>query len=333
MTYPYASTFALALVFAVSAIPGAAAAGSKKSTEGGPATCGGTLPYAFPDPLRGVYVSNVEGVQVFQTPNRVVTELHAELREMAKALLSPPNTRFAPIEDQGVGVREGDTFVQLNLAVTNFTLESLELGISFGYNNNNPLPIPAGVQVSATGKIRLGSIRMAFGLARCTRTATGSRCATEVSTESTQKVLGSQTTVDVQYGLIHTGVDLVTRTDLGEKLRKIMLDGIAKLAAHPGVKKLPWNVPITHVGAQAGSFWMNAGVESYLAPFQSFVIYESSLAAGMPEVFHPLACAHTTPDVFDGSSRIAVDRQIEPGALERITPANVVRVGTEACAQ
>lgn len=315
----------------------AQAAGNKKTPDdsgaGGSPSCGGTLPYALPDPLRAVFVPDVKGVQVFNTPNQVATSLHADLREMAKALLSPPLTRFAPIDDSSqIAPREGDVFTQLNVAVTNFTLESVELGVSFGYNNNIPIPVVSGIQVGAEGRVRIGSVRMAFSLARCTRRGAGATCETPVSVEATQKVLGSDVEFGISYGLIKLGGDLMTRTDLGEKLRKIMIDGFTKLASHSGVKLLPWSALLTHVASQTNSFWMNAGVESFLMPFQSFVIYESSLTAGMPEVFRPLACAHTSTDVFDGSSRIVVDRAIEAGALERIRPGNVVRVGTAGCA-
>jgi hypothetical protein len=306
--------------------PRALAMGKKPPSDPDAPACTAPSGYSVPNPVRAVYVAPISDVSVFKLPNQVVTDLHAQLGDMALVAMSPPNTQFQARAGSYLDGPDGES-VLIRPVFTNFTLQAVEAKVSFGWTPSGAVSVGSGVTVGATGTVRVGSIRIAFEAWTCTKKGAEHGCQLAYSTESDQRVVGSDVTFGVTWSQLTLGGDILTRTDLGEVIRKIMLDGLRKLSVHPASAQLPWRGQVTGLAPEPRTYWISAGAAQWIGAWQSFELWEP--VAGDFEQLS--ACGHSTADVFSTSAKVQVDRYLDPSAEGRLGRGAVVKVGNGHC--
>jgi hypothetical protein len=125
----------------------------------------------------------------------------------------------------------------------------------------------------------------------------------------------------IDLGLITTGPSFVTNTAFGQALRKIMNQGVQKLAATARLNELGWQTEVKEVNTQAGTVIIGAGSQARLEPNQLLTIYAALSGPGETNgpcgAFKPMAHIRTTTveALSSGATVEAIldSRGIQPG--------------------
>ena len=246
----------------------------------------------LPVPIRSVVKAPISGAIAFQVPNQTTTSINGDLDAMFGAALTGSGSKFQAVS--AAPQTACDSYVQISAEVLSFTMDALEIGVTFGYNSGGAIPIIPGTP-SATGQgtVRIGSIQMAFAAWTCTQAGGESQCQRLYSSQSDQTVVGSNIQFNVDWSQFNVQGNILQLADLAKVVQAIMVDGMRKLQSNPMINDLPWKASIFSLGSQPGTYWMNAGANAGIAANQSFTIYSPVNDGGVCPTLLPVACVHT----------------------------------------
>lgn len=302
----FTQVLSVPLISLIALSQSAEAAGKKPTTDPAPnppPTCGVTPPAgSTPTPVRKVILRPV-GTKTFPLPNGSEADLSHELNTMFRTSAAASSS-FAPVEGSGAGVEDAtcDQHVEIRAELTTLELKLLELGLTIGYT---PTKVNSTItNLNGTAKVEIGSIAFDFSLWNCV----GSRCTALEASTSTHKTTHVDLQLGVDFGLVHTGADLVYNSSLGNTLRAILEDGVRKLSASPRVAELPWYAVVREAMPEAGVFIFDAGMQSRIQANQNFAVYASTPATGACHVYKTIAYGHTSR--VDAISSTAIVDQV-----------------------
>jgi hypothetical protein len=139
---------------------------------------------------------------------------------------------------------------------------------------------------------------------------------------------GVQAQFGIDFSSVTIGPELIYNTDLGKILRKIMSEGMNRLAQNPRLQtELDWQAQVKDYDANTGTLIFDQGLQSRLAPHQTFTVYareEGDLIQGC-EQFRVVAHAVTTQ--VDSVSSVALveksfgERGVKVGDWVKVRPA------------
>jgi hypothetical protein len=238
-----------------------------------------------PTPVRKAVLKPV-ATKAFNLPNGSRVDLAADLEAILTTAVAN-SVSFSPADPIGPGGDGCGTYLEVRAAVTTLELNAFELGLNFGYTPSGETRTGSGV----TGKtnVRIGTIAMDFSVWQCS----GGRCAAVGAATSSALSAGVNLSLNIDFGSVKTGPDLVYNTPLGNALRSIMNDGMKSLSKIPRLSELSWYAKVREVSAESGMLIFDAGTQSRIAAGQSFVIYAASASSGACDVYKAVANVRT----------------------------------------
>ena len=277
-----------------------------------PVPTGGCTPptgYTTPNPVRRVVLKPV-GTKNFQMPNGATIDMSADLGLMLNTSVTNSNV-FSPTDGgaNGTGDDICGNHIEIRAGVSTFVLNAFELGISFGYTPSGNSSVLTGV----TGKanVRVGNVAMDFSVWECT----AGICSAVSAVTASASTAGVEIQVELDFGTIKTGPDLIYNTPIGNALRKIMDDGMKKMATSARLSELSWSARVRESIPAAGTLIFDAGLNAHLQPNQSFAVYAVTPATGVCSVFKSIAYIHTT-QIDPISSSALVDQVLDARAIQ-----------------
>ena len=304
------------------AIHPASAMAMGKSPSPAPAT-----QITLPIPIRAVVKAPISGTLAFQVPNQTTTSINGDLDAMFGAALTGSNSKFQAVS----GAPEGacDSYVQISAEVLSFTMDALEIGVTFGFNSGGAIPIVPGTPTATgQGTVKIGSIQMAFAAWQCTNAGGKSQCQRLYSSQSDQTVVGSNLQFNVDWNQFNLSGSILQLADLAKVVQAIMADGMTKLQNNPMINDLPWRASVFNLGSQPGTYWMDAGANEGISANQTFAIYSPVNGGGVCQTLLPVACVHTLSgpgEVSGTASLMQLDHWIAGSSSVQLN--DVVMVG------
>lgn len=255
-----------------------------------------------PTPVRPVVLRPVAS-KPFPLPNGSVVDLSSELLNLLNTAVAQ-STPFSP-HDAGGAQDECDTRIEIRAAVTTLEMQVLQLGMTVGYT---PTGVHTGGVSHAQGKldVNVGLVGMDFSVWKCV----GTNCSAVIASHADQKMTNYSLNFQVDFSAITTAEQLIYNTPFGQVLQDILKKGIAQLANSPRVNELPWHAIVKDYAPTQGSLIFDAGMQSRIAPNQSFTVYATSDATGICNVYQAIAHVRTT-QVTTVSSTAAVDQVLD----------------------
>jgi hypothetical protein len=241
------------------------------------------------NPIRPVVVLPV-GTQVFQLPNGRPANFQADLQSMLTTAVTNL-TNFAPTEyDPLVPPRPCDSHLELKATVSSFQLDAVQLGFSIGFNPQGTIPLVTGV----TGKTQLnvGNISMDFAVLSCSQGV----CTSIAASSANHVAVGGSISLEVDFGMISLGPQLLLNTPLGDIMRKIISLGVTSLGVSNHLNEIPWQATVREYIPATQLLIFDAGNQSQIGVNQVFEIYAPAQGYHVDacQVFQVLAYAHTT---------------------------------------
>jgi len=305
------------------------AQGASKGKTAIPWACSAASPTA--NPIRPVVIAPV-GSQVFQLPGGVAANFQADLQSMLNTAVTN-QSNFAPVAPAMGALpvplsHQCESHLELRATVSTFQLDAVQLGFSIGFNPRGSIPVITGV----TGKAQMnvGNISMDFGVFNCVQGI----CTGVAASTANHSTVGGSISLEVDFGMISTGPQLLLNTPLGDIMRKIMNQGVLLLGQSIHLNEIPWEAHVREYIPAAGTLVFDAGYQSRIAPQQEFEIYaRDSASAPVCGVYQILAYAHTT-QVSAVSSVAVVDWSVNHRSLgssstsagDLILPGDVVMI-------
>lgn len=292
-------------LFATIAIPFsgdlAFAAGKKSSNPGT-----NTPVTSTPRPVRAAILQPV-GTKAFQLPNGSTVNLGADLLAMLNTVVSNTNSFSAgdPYAEDPC-----NSHIEIRAAVSTLELDIASVGVSVGYTPNGALGPISGIN----GKVgvQIGSIGMDFSVWQCDN----GKCASVAAATASHVTAGVDLSLEIDFGVVKTGPDLLFNTSLGAILRKVMTAGMNTLSAAERLNELPWQARVREYIPSTGILFFDAGTQSRLAAYQNFTVFAptDSTPAGVCHVYRPVAHIHSTA-VEAVSSTAQVDEILDPRGI------------------
>ncbi|OFZ80170.1 MAG: hypothetical protein A2583_15735 [Bdellovibrionales bacterium RIFOXYD1_FULL_53_11] len=294
-------------------LPASEAAGKKKPK----------FPYSTPTPARVAVLGEVETLP-FKIPSGqggAAVTITGALKKSLENAAGDTHVIYpaGPATPSACG-----EYLYLSSAVTIFELENAKVGIKIGYNPSGDSS--SGPLTGLTGALsfKIGNITMAFGLWRCTQ---DNHCIQVAASDSSSAILsGLDLSVTMNFSELQVGPTLNFSEDLDEKIRKIMENGLRKIAKSKDFNKLPWVALVAQdFNPQKPSHIIfDAGWEYGLKPKQMFEVYKVTPSEGACATSIGVALGHTV-DVYQTSSVL----EIEPTCLGNVTDikkGDVIRI-------
>jgi hypothetical protein len=199
-----------------------------------------------------------------------------------------------------------NSHIEIRSAVSSLELNIAGVGVSVGYTPNGALGPISGIN----GKVgvQIGSIGMDFSVWQCEN----GKCASVAAATSSHVTAGVDLGIEIDFGVVKTGPDLVFNSPLGAILRKVMTKGMTLLSSAQRLDELSWKARVREYLPNSGILFFDAGAQSRLAPYQTFTIYAptDSTPTGICNVYRPVAHVHTTA-VEPVSSTAVVDEMLD----------------------
>lgn len=293
-------------------------AAGKKQTVQNP-VCTPPVTSKTPHPVRSVVLGTV-GTKPFQLPNMHTVDLTTDLKSILTA--SVTNTQIVP-HANGLSVMDPmDTLpcgsrLELRASVSTLELEVQKFGIKFGYSSAGAEAI--GTKIDGSVEVTIGTISMDFLLYEC---ANG-QCSTRAAATADQSLLQGDIKFMVNFGEISVGPEFIFKTAMGQALRKMMDEGMKKLALSPQLNKVSWHAKVREYVSETGIVFFDAGSNVNLAPDQTFVVYAVEPALGICDVFKAVAYIRTSK--VDPLSSVAIVDSIQDSRGIRAGDIVVVR--------
>lgn len=286
-------------------VPSAAAAGKKPAS---PSTGGSCVPGSdsgFPSakPIRQVVLKPVT-TKAFNLPNGSRVDLSADLDLILRTAVAGTNV-FAPLVTDGGDPNDFcGNHLEIRAGVSELMLNAFEFGLSIGYT---PTGEGSGL-TGLTGKtnLRVGTIAMDFSVLECT----AGSCEVVAASTASSLTAGVDLSLQVDFGLVKTGPELVFNTPLGGILRGIMNKGMEQLSRSGDLSRLSWKARVREYLPETGTLTFDAGARVNLKPNQAFTVLALNPSTGVCDTFKAVARVHTT-QVELGSSTAVVDRVLD----------------------
>ncbi len=284
-----------------------------------PSAC--TAQATVANPVRPVILMPV-GTQIFQLPNGSSANFQADLQSILNTAVTN-NSNFAPTEPSvQASYSNCESHLELRATVSTFQLNAVQLGFSIGFNPQGSIPVVTGV----TGKAQLnvGNISMDFAVLSCSQGV----CTSVAASTANHATVGGSLALEVDFGMISTGPQLLFNTPLGDLMRKIINQGISELGQSSHLNEIPWQAHVREFIPQGGLLVFDAGNQSRIAANQEFEIYAPAPggSSGVCQVFQVLAYAHTT--TVDAVSSVAfVDQIVGSRSLSASSKDDIIQAG------
>lgn len=262
-------------------------------------------------PLRSVILRPVS-TKPFQLPNGATVDLSADLDAMWTTAVTQTGV-FSPLDftrDTGAAISECDETLELRAAVSSLELNAVEVGVSFGYSpTGSESPI---VRIGGTAKVKVGAVRMEFGVRQCR----SGRCQELIATGADHATAGVGLDFTIDFTAVKTGPSLVANTQLGAVLQQVLGQGAGRLAQDARVARLPWSATVREsASASQGLFVMDAGAERRLQPGTRVEVYAVTPGASACNVYKVVAYG-TAIQVHSISATVALDQLLDPRGVQ-----------------
>jgi hypothetical protein len=276
--------------------------------------------FSTPVPIRMVRLHQI-GTKSFQLPNGASADMSFDMQSMLNTVVTNSNVMSPsdPLETDPCNAH-----LELRSTVTNFQLDLVDVGISFGFTPTGSMSTITSITGAA--KVRIGTVSMDFSLWQCN----GGNCYSVAASTSTHVVSGGGLTFTVDFSVVNTGGSLVYDPALSTAMRGIMSDGIKQLVNSPRFSELAWMSRVESYNPSTGVLIIGAGEQANLGANQTFEIYAptDTTTSGICDVFQTVAYAHTSA-VNQVASQAMVDQVLDPrGVIKgdvvmvRIAPKN-----------
>jgi len=230
-------------------------------------------PAELSPPLRIVYVRPVDSTP-FQLPNGSTVDLSADLDSMVMTELvktgwfAPAPFEELPANSEPSCTKDCNSHLELRAAVTTLELNTLELGIRFGYTPTEEI-IPGLTSLTGSVATKIGTLSMDFQLYRCNDDG----CHALLASTANHFTAKLDLKLEIDFGDIHTGPGLIWNSSLGGALRKTMKKGLTELTDSKYANSLPWQSNIRLIDWNTGTVVLDKGTQDQLSLGQDLIIY------------------------------------------------------------
>ncbi len=313
--------FLLIVLFFSAVASSSVHAAGKKQTPQNPGCTPGTVSKT-PHPVRSVLLTSV-GTKSFQLPNMHEVDLSLDLKSILAAEVTGtqniPNANGLSVMDPTDTLPCGSR-LELRASVSTLELEVSKFGIKFGYSGAGSEII--GNKIEGSAEVTIGTVSMDFLLYECSN----GQCSTRAAATVDQSLLQGDIKFMVNFGEISLGPEFLWKTPMGQAIRKMMAEGLRKLALSPQLNKVAWHAKVREFVPETGIVLFDAGSNLNIASNQTFVVYAVEPAVGICDVFKAVAYIRTSK-VDPLSSVALVDsfqdaRGIHPGDIVVVRPTD-----------
>jgi len=303
--------FGFSLGFSFGFLSDAFAAGKRRISEANSPTASAdsaTLSAAKTShPFRAVQLKPV-GTRVFSLPNGSRVDLQSDLDVMFSTVLTE-YSRFLPLE-AGSEDPACSTRLEARASITTLELKVAQIGLKFGYSPSGETQIPISNLTGRTA-VNIGTVAMDFGIWQCQ----GSRCVEIMATTASHATAGVELGLTVDFSEVTTGTSLLYNTPLGNALRKILVEGVKKLASHTRTPKLSWYATVREVNPDVGSVLFDAGTQAGIKEGEGFEVYARTPGLSSCDVYRAVARISTERTDARGSIGI-IDELLDTRGIQ-----------------
>lgn len=276
----------------------ALAFGKKKTEPTDPCANGGCL--TTPKPARKVRLTSVRALP-FQLPNGSRVSLGTDettgpvdpKADLDSMLVTSSRASGGFLPTFGPTPTDPcERFLELSAAVTSFELNAWELNLTFGYKPSGE--IDTVTDLKGKVKVRVGSIQMDFAAWECRIRDGQKECSAHVVSKADQSTFQGKLEFEIDFDQVHSGIELMKNTVLGEALSQIMTKGIYNLARSPDFDRLPWSARLQDFDPRTGILVIEGGTLDQIKPHQAFEILGEATSSSSCPVYSTLAYVHTT---------------------------------------
>lgn len=271
------------------ALRDAHAAGKKKASENPTQGCPSQGVVA--KPIRPVVVMDINTKEFPLQPGKVAN-LTLALTDMLKTEITKTGVLSyvipAPHSAGGPTQNPCDWYHEIIAKVTALELDLYNGQVWIGYTGDVTHSGLAGAMGSV--EVHVGKFVMDFSIVECIR----GQCASIVAAKADQSLLGTETKITLDFGMIQAGPSLATQPSFEKAARKIMAHALQQMTNDAKFNSLNWVARVQEVNAANGAVVINAGTRSNLGQNQNFIIYSLQEGVGSCPDFHKVAYIHTT---------------------------------------
>lgn len=271
---------ALSALLTLPLLSNAAFAAGKKPTDSSGSGSGGASSNT-PNPVRAAHLRPVK-TQAFNLPNQYRVDLTTDLNQFLLTAVANTSS-FSALDSSNLEANACEPSIQIRAALTSFELNLTQFGIKVGYSPSGENTSPIKIEGRVNGSV--GLIAMDFSLYDCV----GERCQAIAASSSTHHTVQANIGLDLDFGVVKTGPELIHNTSLGTVFRRMIENGVANLANSNRLSELPWRAHVLQVFPGDGTVLFDAGVRNRLATQQTFTIYRNIPGANNCDAYIPVA--------------------------------------------